>query len=287
MNTSVEQEIFKKGSTTYYFSSKFFPASVRDDVFKLYSFVRVADDYVDCVPPKTAKFKALRKAWDKAKSAKQFDATPQDSDTVDQRVIKNIIYVKNKYNFKAEWIEAFLDSMQADLDKKQYQSIDDTLWYIYGSAEVIGLMMSKIMGLSDEATHAARMQGRAMQFINFLRDIDEDNALGRCYFPRPELDLFHLRDLSQSTAREYPGLFKDFMQFQLARYNKWQAEADEGFKYIPRRLRIPLQTAVDMYNWTGTQIQNDPFVVFERKVKPRKRRVLLRASQLLILDTKR
>ncbi len=66
--SSIEKDIFQKGSTTYYWSSKFFPAAVRDDVFKLYSFVRVADDYVDQLPPQAAKFHALRKAWDQAKT---------------------------------------------------------------------------------------------------------------------------------------------------------------------------------------------------------------------------
>lgn len=284
--SSLEQQIFQKGSTTYYFSSKFFPPKVRDDVFKLYSFVRVADDYVDWVPAQTDKFQDLRRAWERAADNKLFDTTTATSDSVDERVIKNIIYVVRKYDFDPAWIESFLDSMQADLDKKQYHSIDDTLWYIYGSAEVIGLMMSKIMGLTEEARHAAQLQGRAMQFINFLRDIDEDNQLGRCYFPQPDLQLFHLKNLSKEMAHEQPQLFCDFMRFQLVRYNQWQKEANEGFKLIPRRLRVPLQTAVDMYNWTARQIEKDPFIVFDHKVKPRKRRVLLRASQLLILEAR-
>ena len=116
-----------------------------------------------------------------------------------------------------------------------------------------------------------------MQFINFLRDIDEDNLLSRCYFPTEDLKKFGLQHLTEANAQLRPAAFSDFMLFELGRYQLWQAEADKGFKYIPRRLRIPLQTAVDMYNWTGRVIAEDPHVVFKDKIKPRKRRVLSRA----------
>jgi len=275
MNT--EKAIFKNGSTTYYFSSKFFPKAVRDDVFKLYSFVRVADDYVDSIPAHADKFLALRASWDAAKADPAFDTSVSPNDSVDERVIKNMVFVTRKYGYDLAWVESFLDSMQADLDKKRYKTINDTLWYIYGSAEVIGLMMSKIMGLPHAALEAAKLQGRAMQFINFLRDIDEDNCLGRCYFPAEDLKRFGLTDL------KYPeeGDFDGFMRFQLDRYEQWQTEAYDGFEYIPRRLRIPLQTAVDMYNWTAREIEKDPSIVFRQKVKPKKSRVLVRAAQLI------
>lgn len=275
MRKSCEQEIFRKGSTTYYFSSQFFPSKIREDVFKLYSFVRVADDYVDSVPTQIEKFQTLRAAWDEAKTA-TVESRTSSLDTIDQRVVKNIVHVMHKYRFDPAWVESFLDSMQADLDKKTYQTIDDTIRYMYGSAEVIGLMMAKVMGLKDEALQAARLQGRAMQFINFLRDIEEDNSLGRCYFPAEDLKKFGLPDLQEKTVRAEPEAFTEFMRFQLRRYSEWQAEAKTGFHYIPRRLRIPLQTAVDMYNWTGKTIAADPFVVFNKKIKPRKRRVIVR-----------
>ncbi len=274
--TSIEQQIFQKGSTTYYFSSQFFPSKIREDVFKLYSFVRVVDDYVDTIPARGEEFRKLRQAWDQAKNDSSFDTKPALSDNIDVRVIKNIVHVMRKYHYDQAWVESFLESMQADIDNKTYSTIEDTIWYMYGSAEVIGLMMARIMGLEDKALEAAKLQGRAMQFINFLRDIAEDNALGRCYFPSDDLKKFELSDLSEATVSSNQQAFKDFMQFELERYNQWQTEADLGFKYIPRRLRIPLQTAVDMYNWTGRVIAVDPMVIFTRKIKPRKRRVLAR-----------
>jgi phytoene synthase len=274
---AIEKDIFRRASTTYYWSSVFFPGSIRGDVFRLYSFVRVADDYVDATPQQRAKFKALRRAWDAAKGDLHADTMTQPADSLDQRVVKNMLYVTQKYAFDPAWVESFLDSMQADLDGKRYETLDDTLWYIHGSAEVIGLMMAKMMSLKPGAYEAAKLQGRAMQFINFIRDIHEDTARGRCYFPGEDLRKFGLADLSRSTVTAKPRAFERFVRFELERYKHWQAAAAEGFRYIPRRQRSAVRTAVDMYDWTAAAIAQRPFVVFDRQVKPHKRQVILRA----------
>ena len=277
-----EKNIFRKGSTTYYFSSIFFPKKIKDDVFRLYSFVRVADDYVDVVPANKKAFLALRKNWEIAITDSQFDTVTTDEDTIAERVIKNIVFVVRKYNFDHAWVEAFLDAMQADLEKRTYKTMKDTIWYMYGSAEVIGLMMAKIMGLPDKALPYAKMQGRAMQYINFIRDIQEDNELGRCYFPQDELKKFGLSNVSSKTAHDKPQDFTTFLRAQLKHYDTWQEEADIGMQFIPKRLRVPLQTAVSMYNWTAETIRDNPSIVFEKKVKPQKRQVIWRAGTLIL-----
>lgn len=274
---SVERSIFKKGSTTYYFSSIFFPEPLKSDVFKLYSFVRVADNYVDEQPAQPDKLRTLEKNLRAALRRKTFGATPADTDTIDQRVVKNMVDVTRRYDFEPAWINAFFAAMKADIAPRPYNTIGDTLGYVHGSAEVIGLMMARIMGLSHSAFEAAAMQGRAMQFINFIRDITEDNGLGRQYIPTADLKKFGLPDLSERTARQNPEAFGELIRFELRRYEQWQRRAGQGFGSIPRRYRIPLRIAVDMYNWTGRQIAKDPLIVFGKKVKPSKQRVMLRA----------
>jgi len=288
MKNTIEEQIFKNGSTTYYFSSKFFPKSVREDIFKLYSFVRVADDYVDAVPAQSRDFHALRQLWKEAFTRGSI-AKRSSEDTINERIVKNIVFICHKYNFDRQWVESFFNSMQADLDKKLYQSLEQTLEYVNGSAEVIGLMMAKIMTLPDDAFYYASLQGRAMQFINFIRDIDEDNRLGRCYFPNEELRHFHLKNLTdprQSVEGDpsNPDNFIEFIHFQLNRYKTWQEEATLGYSYIPLRMRIPLETAVEMYDWTAQLIYQNPFVIFDRKVKPTKRQVLRAAGSKMLLQ---
>jgi phytoene synthase len=275
---SVERTIFKNGSTTYYWSSRFFPKGVRDDVFKLYSFVRVVDDFVDQVPSDIEKFTYIEHRWKtiRVQLKKGEVPTPLDEST-EERVLANIAYIVHRHRCDVAWIDAFLQSMRWDVQKHQYRALKDTIDYMYGSAEVIGLCMARILNLPEEALGPARMQGRAMQYINFLRDIAEDNELGRCYFPSNEYKKYGLKNLSEEEARAKPKMFEDFMHAQLLRYATWQTEANKGFLFIPKRLRVPLHTAVDMYNWTAQELKNNPLIVFDHKVKPKKRQVVRRA----------
>lgn len=269
-----EAEVFKRGSTTYYWSSKFFPKKTRQDVFKLYSFVRVADDFVDTVPQQTERLNELEKTWKKLVKKQR---VPKKTDELIKRVAENMYEVAVTHDFDFAWVDAFFQSMHMDIDKKTYKTMDDTLKYVYGSAEVIGLMMAKVIGVKPEAYEYAKLQGRAMQYINFIRDIGEDIELGRCYFPKSELAAYGLESLTSRIIMRHRADYREFIEAQLAYYRQWQHEANKGFKAIPRRQRIALRTAVDMYNWTALKLADDPFVVFDKKVKPSKFRVVARA----------
>lgn len=274
---STESKIFRRGSRTFYISSLFFPRSIRSDVFDLYSFVRTADDYVDRVPAEKDSFYDLKNLWESSVAEKTINlVSQQPPGQVNQRVVENMLRLSKKYEFDPAWITSFLKAMESDLKSTRFKTIDDTLEYIYGSAEVIGLMMAKIMNLKPEAYEAARLQGRAMQMINFIRDIEEDNSLGRLYFPADDLAKYGLNDLQESTARAYPKRFNKFIHFQISRYETCQTQATQGFHYIPRRLRVPVKTASEMYDWTALQIKQDPHVVYRKKIKPGKIRLLTR-----------
>jgi len=272
MSRRSQAQVFKAGSTTYFHSSLFFAPAMRDEVFALYGFVRTADNFVDAVPQQAEAFARFAARYRAAR-----DGTPAGDPLID-----DFVALQRRRGFDPDWTEAFLGSMAADLTRRFYRTEAETLEYVYGSAEVIGLFMARIMRLPEEALPAARMLGRAMQFINFIRDAAEDAAMGRRYLP---LEREGTRLLDESAdwlpsrewARANPGKWTAFLQGHLARYEAWQAEAEAGYRYLPRRPRTAVRTAGDMYNWTAKQIEADPFVVFERKVKPRKARIVLRA----------
>lgn len=269
-----ETAIFYRGSRTFFVSSLFFPSKIRRDVFDLYSFLRLTDDYVDQVQPDIKNFYKLRDLWTAAINDRHFDTCKQKDDSTNLRIVKNMARLTKEYQFETDWTEAFFDSMESDLSGKKYKTLEEILQYTYGTAEVAGLMMAKVMGLKPEAAHAARMQGRAFQWINFIRDIAEDNELGRQYFPAVDLKRFNLEDLSRKTALNQPHDFSNFIHFQIERYEKWQSEAEEGYKFIPKRFRISVQTASDVYGWTAEQIRANPLVVYDKKLRPAKRRIL-------------
>lgn len=260
--SAVHRRTFKAGSKTYFNSSLFFPKAVREDVFALYGFVRVADNFVDAVPQEAAGFHAFKAAYEKAL------AGPPSGDPI----IDAFVELSRRKGFDPAWTRAFLHSMELDLTKKHYDTLEETLEYIYGSAEVIGLYMARLMDLHPDSYRPAERLGRSMQYINFIRDIDEDRTLGRRYLP---LAGTPLESLEPEYVRSHPREFGAFLRHHLAHYRQWQREAEEGFRYIPRRSRIPIKTASDMYNWTGRRIEAHPMVVFERKLKPSRGRILL------------
>ncbi len=250
--------IFKKGSRTYFYSTVFFPKTVKRDVFTLYSFLRKADDYVDSIPQDSESFYAFKDLYYDAKGGTE----------TDDIVINSFVELVNRKNFEDSWVDAFLNSMEMDIYKSSYQNMDELMTYLYGSSEVVGLFMAKIMDLSPESFNAARHLGRAMQYINFIRDISEDIDLGRVYFPQDDLDMFGIESLESKFTINNRDKFNGFIRKQLETYKGWQKEAEKGFSFIPYRYLISIKTASDMYNWTAREIERDPFVVYKKKVKP-------------------
>lgn len=256
--------IFRAGSKTFYYSTLFFPPQVKNDVFILYSFVRKADDFVDSVPQQKDAFNRFVRQYRRGlKGTKTGDV-----------VIDGFVDLVRRKRFEIEWVDAFLRSMEQDLWKSSYRTLPELQIYLFGSSEVIGLMMARIMDLPEESCRAARSLGKAMQYINFIRDIDEDLALGRTYFPQEDLERFGLERLDAVYAGAHRDAFRAFMRHQIRRYEEWQGEAEEGFPFIPRRYRIPIRTASDMYRWTGARIFQNPFVVYSEKVKPSRLRIV-------------
>ena len=155
------EDIFRNGSTTYYYSTKLFPVSIRKEVTQLYNFVRIADDYVDAVPQNTKGFMDFKNEYYRVLSGEESD----------NEVITDFVELSQRKQFKNEWVDAFLYSMEMDTRKSTYENLDELNTYLYGSAEVIGLMMNRVMDVSQNADDSARYLGKAMQFINFIRDI--------------------------------------------------------------------------------------------------------------------
>jgi len=264
--------IFKNGSTTYYNSTKLFPKHIRKKVTALYSFVRVADNFVDTVPQNVEGFMHFKKQYYAALSGK----------TIGNSIINNYITLSKEMKFETSWTDAFLESMEMDTKKGSYENLDELNKYLYGSSEVIGLMMNRVMGLGEEADDSARYLGKAMQFINFIRDIDEDLDLKRTYFPKDKMQKFGLDDLTRGEARRKPKQFKAFIRSQIDVYFDWQAKSDYGLSLIPKRMRVPVKTASDMYLWTANEIYKNPFIVYDAKIKPSRSKVLFNGIKNLI-----
>lgn len=283
MPSTESTRIFKTASTTYFTSSLFFPAAIKERIFTLYAFVRLVDDYADTIPQDPAGFYKFRDAYYDCVATGGVNATPELSGEV-QDVITNFVQLQQLVGFKQAWVDAFLKAMELDLYKSHYHTLRELKSYMYGSAEVIGLMICACIGVVEKAHPTARLLGRAMQYANFLRDIAEDIGLGRQYIPDEVLKIYGLPELSQTAALENPVRFARFFAGERRRYEQWNAAAKLGFIFLPPRTRIPVAAATEMYSWSIQTIAHDPLIVFERKVKPSKERVIRAVADHWFMD---
>ena len=257
----VHFETFKQGSKTYFNSSIFFPEHVRKDVFILYGFVRKADNFIDVIPQNPDGYYQFKQNYQYA----------LNGGNVKDSIVQSFVELVNRKGLKPEWVDSFFRSMEMDLTKSIYHTVDETLEYIFGSAEVIGLFMAKILDLPAESYEAAKMQGRAMQYINFIRDIKEDLEFGRRYLP---VEGTSLKRFELDYMKDNQDRFIDFIRHHVSLYRRWQKDAENGYRHIPKRYLVPIKTASDMYGWTARKIENNPLIVFQRKVKPSTLRVV-------------
>jgi len=251
-------QIFKQGSKTYFYSSIFFPSIIRKDVFVLYAFVRKTDNLVDSTPQKIDEFYRFKDLYYKGIKGKK----------TGDIVLDSFIDLQNRKDIKQEWADAFLNSMEKDIIKNSYENIEETIQYMYGSAEVVGLMMSKILDLDEKSFKYAKYLGRSMQYINFIRDILDDIKLGRRYLPSTELKKYGLKSLEYDYIIKNEKSFSNFIRAQINYYIKWLKKAEEGYKFIPKKFLIPIKTASEMYFWTAMKIYEQPMLVYDQKIKP-------------------
>lgn len=273
MNKSVSYEIFKNGSTTFFTATLFFPAVQKKAVFDLYAFVRVFDDFVDCVPPQKTEFFNLKAEYQAVLNGQSPQNPTSPVSEKHTEVIRNFVQLQKDFNFDQKWIESFFESMEADLIKTSYATMQETEHYIYGSAEVIGLMMAKIMKLDSASFPAAQALGKAFQYMNMIRDVADDLRLGRTYLPIEEYEKYGLSEISKMEATSKPEQFDKFIQAQTKFYKQWREQAVSGFHFIPGRYLKPIKIALNLFDNTIEEISKNPLVVFERKVKPSKAQI--------------
>lgn len=251
--------IFRRGSTTFFISSLFFSQKIRRKVSAFYAFVRIIDNMVDEKPVHPHAFYKAKQSFYDALAGK---ATQYLS-------IDNFAQLVKTCNINLSHIESFFDSMEWDLQPHfTIDSMEKCLWYIHGSAEVIGYMMLTLCEVDDEALlfHAGRL-GRAMQYVNFMRDIAEDERKGRRYIPLLDTNL---KDLSYESACTQYEEFSKFIRRELVRYMQWLDESAEGMKQLPPFIRTTLVTASDLYSATAYKIYKNPMRIFGKKINSNK-----------------
>ena len=187
LSVQVSRLTTRSYSTSFSLGIYFLHDRLRDPIYSIYGFVRVADEIVDSFEGFNQEY-LLKKFWGDTHEAleQKISANP---------ILNSFQEVVHEYDIDRELIETFLKSMEMDLQKVDYTD-EKYQQYILGSAEVVGLMCLHVFTegdkvLFEELKPYAMKLGAAFQKVNFLRDLKDDyHVLGRTYFPGVDMENF-------------------------------------------------------------------------------------------------
>jgi len=207
------KNVTKMYSTSFASAVKMLAPCIRQDIYNIYGFVRFADEIVDTFHDynKELLFDLFEKDLETALNNK-ISLNP---------VLNSFQHTVHKYQIPSELIQAFMKSMKMDLVKSKYTTYEEYNEYIYGSADVVGLMCLKVFVNGDDAKYndleqSAMRLGSAFQKVNFLRDLKADyEDLSRTYFPNTDLSQLNetskneiIKEIEADFEAGYQGIVK-------------------------------------------------------------------------------
>lgn len=234
------RNVTKSYSTSFSSAVKMLAPNIRQDIYNIYGFVRFADEIVDSFHDynKEELFSLFENDLELALKNK-ISLNP---------ILNAFQYTVTKYDIPKELIAAFMKSMKLDLTKTEYKTESEYNEYIFGSADVVGLMCLKVFVKGDDLKYetlkdSAMRLGSAFQKVNFLRDLKADfEDLNRTYFPNT--DLSKLDEVSKlKIIEEIEADFK-------AGY--------EGLIHLPMEAKFGVYTAYIYYKKLLSKLKSTP-----------------------------
>jgi phytoene synthase len=188
LSADVSKTTTRTYSTSFSMGIYLLDNNIRNDVYSVYGFVRLADEIVDS-------FQGYEQRYLLSKLKQETYEAIYSGISLNP-LLNSFQHTVNQYNIDHDLIETFLQSMEMDLDRVEHNT-ETYNKYILGSAEVVGLMCLHIFTDSKEKFKQlkpyAMKLGSAFQKVNFLRDMKDDyQLLGRCYFPGLDLADFNV-----------------------------------------------------------------------------------------------
>lgn len=234
------RQVTKTYSTSFSLATRMLGASIRSDIYNIYGFVRFADEIVD--------------SFHDYDQERLFDKFEEDlhtalKDKISLNPVLNAFqHTYHNYDIPHHLVASFMDSMRSDLSKSTYSTDEEFKSYIYGSADVVGLMCLRVFVQGDEKlyetlTSSAMALGSAFQKVNFLRDLKEDfENLNRSYFPY--VNLYQLNEASKNS------IIKEIKEDFRHGYT--------GIMQLPAVAKFGVYTAYQYYYSLLRKLQNTP-----------------------------
>lgn len=236
----ISKLVTNRYSTSFSFATRLFRPDIREAIYSIYGFVRFADEIVDT-------FHEFDKEYLLKKFEEDYDDALQKGISLNP-VLHCFSRTVQKYEIPDVQVRAFLRSMKTDLLKNRYNSHSEMEDYIYGSADVVGLMCLKVFCNGNQELYKklefpAMKLGSAFQKVNFLRDLKNDmEMLHRYYFP----------EVAKS------GLNDDVKHLLIEDIEQDFKTALEGIRQLPNRSRLAVLIAYYYYRILLKKIRRTP-----------------------------
>jgi len=252
------RNITRTYGTGFYRATLLFPQSKKEDIWTLYAFVRIPDEMIDMQGNKekaATDLGAWTEHWKAILNGKE----------VSEDVLIQTKKLFDTYSIPHEYSFAFLKAMEQDLHIARYTTYAELEDYMYGSAAVVGFMISHIIGFMEGGMPHARALGEAMQLTNILRDVKEDyEERGRIYIPIEDMEKFGVTE-NHIKNRVADDNWASLMKFEITRARALFAKGNEGIHYLERDGRKAVCAASNLYEKILDEIEAGHYDVFARR----------------------
>ena len=249
---SCSEKVTKTYSTSFSLATRLLSKNIRRDIYNIYGFVRFADEIVDSFHDYDKKELFKDFSFDLKKALKnKIHLNP---------ILNSFQHTFHKYDIDISLVNAFMKSMEMDLSKKKYSTVKEFKEYIYGSADVVGLMCLKVFVQGNQKLYLslkknAMSLGSAFQKVNFLRDLKADKEdLNRSYFPNTSFKNLEekeknliISDIENDFSKGLEGIknlpieakFGVFMAYRYYNQLLKKLKKTPATEIINRRIRVP------------------------------------------------
>lgn len=261
----------KKGSLSFTFAARFFPRRTRANVAKLYAWCRYADDLVDGKTNDLAETRR-RLAELEAESLGQLPPSRLATQAFQE--------VRVGADLSSRDVKELLAGMAMDCRQVRLRDEEELDLYCHRVAGVVGLMMCKVMGVSDaRALRHADDLGKAMQLTNICRDVADDRGSGRVYIPETLLLRHGILDPLRLMEPSCRASLVAAVHELLGRADELYRSGDEGLVYLPFRASVAVGAARAIYSAIGDEIVRRGANAWETRVWiPGWKKILLAAK---------
>ena len=282
---SICRSIARSAAKNFYYAFLVLPQPKRQALCAVYAFMRRCDDLADD--------NTLALYERRQKLAEWLDALHRAvaGFPTDDPVLLGLTDAQRRYNIPVELLDQLAYGTEMDVDDEdvilseaaapilsvRYKTFEDLRFYCYRVASVVGLVCIRIFGYRNKAAERlAERVGLAFQLTNIIRDVKEDAAMGRVYFPQEDLAKYGI-SAPQLGSRADPGRVRPLLEMQARRAREFYQAADELIPMVDEDSQPALWVLVTTYRRLLDKIASRQYDVFSEKV------TLTRREKLTIL----